>query len=212
MPTKSADPEISLLIRDISFALAGIFFYSGMLIGYLRQQGKCDTSQLLPNCYVGGNASKLFNWAAGGEFSSRTIKSSVLRQCLYSGITAEDTQEKLKNNFTIELTEHPKQEVAYGLVTSPEIEEDVFDFGLEDDDVDGAMLLAGEKFTVESERRDSHIITAADFLKGVHVDNETPELFQKFVSLINKIMRKMRVEPIDFTDNDFINICTNVNQ
>ena len=137
---------------------------------------------------------------------------AVLRQCMYSGITAEDTQEKLKNNFTIEMTEHPKQEVAYGLVTSPEIEEDVFDFGLEDDDVDGAMLLAGEKFTVESERRDSHIITAADFLKGVHVDNERPELFQKFVSLFNKIMRKMRVEPIDFTDNDFINICTNVNQ
>lgn len=212
LPTKSADPEIALLIRDISFALAGIFFYSGMLIGYLRQQGKCDINQLLPNCYVGGNASKLLNWAAGGEFSSKNIMSAVLRQCMYSGITAEDTEEKLKNNFTIEMTEHPKQEVAYGLVTSSGSDDDAFDFGLDDDEADGTILLAGEKFTVESENRDSRIITAADFLEGVHIDNESPELFKKFISLFNKIMRKMRLEPIDFTDNDFINICTNVNQ
>lgn len=88
------------------------------------------------------------------------------------------------------MTEHPKQEVAYGLVTSSGSDDDAFDFGLDDDEADGTILLAGEKFTVESENRDSRIITAADFLEGVHIDNESPELFKNSFPYLIKLCEK----------------------
>ena len=126
LPTKSADPEISLLIRDISFALAGLFFYSGMLIGHLRKNGDYATNQLLPNCYVGGNASKLLNWSAGGQFMMGTIMESIFKQCMMIGLSIEENKQildptfisKTINTFHINMTEHPKQEVAYGLVSN----------------------------------------------------------------------------------------------
>lgn len=42
LPAKHNDTEISLLMRDITFALSGIFFYCGMLIGYLRKNGEYE--------------------------------------------------------------------------------------------------------------------------------------------------------------------------
>lgn len=217
LPTKSADAEIALLIRDITFALSGVFFYCGMLIGYLRKKGNYDTSQLLPNCYVGGNASKLLNWAAGGEFTDKTIMSQVFKQCIYSGILYEDSQQAVKKNFDIKLTEYPKQEVAYGLVTntniSNNVSDDIFDFDIDGNDDDNApILLAGEKFTVDTKEKCQNTVSAADFLEGIRIDNEKPEVFEKFLSLFNKMMRKIRLEPITFSSDDFINICTNVNQ
>lgn len=212
LPTKSADPEISLLIRDISFALAGIFFYSGMVIGNLRENGKYDQKQLLPNCYVGGNASKLLHWAAGGAFSSKAVIASIFNQCMYIGITVGTSDEALKNNFNINITGHPKQEVSYGLVTNNANGAVNNNFNLFLNDNDGVVLLAGEKFVVDTESKDSDLVTANDFLEGLRIDNEKPEVFEKFLSMFNQIMRKIRLDPIVFSDDDFINICTNVNQ
>lgn len=209
---KSADPEIKLFMRDISFALSGIFFYSGMVIGYLRKKEKYDQKQLLPNCYIGGNASKLLNWAADGTFSNESVIASVFKNCMYAGITAEDPDEILKKKFDINITGQPKQEVAYGLVTSQGSSDSGFDFGLDDDDDDGAVLFAGEKFIVDTESRESDLVTASDFLEGLHIDNEKPEVFEQFLSLFNRLMRKIGWDPIAFSDDDFINICTNVNQ
>lgn len=212
LPTKSADPEITLFMRDVSFALSGIFFYCGMLIGHLRRTGKYDQNQLLPNCYIGGNASKLLHWAAGGDFSPNAVIAKIFNQCMYAGIMAENSDQTLKNNFTINITGHPKQEVAYGLVTNNgnSAANNNFNFFLNDDD--GAVLLAGEKFVLDTKSEESDLVTASDFLEGLRIDNEKPEVFERFLSLFNKIMRKMHLDSIVFSDDDFINICTNVNQ
>lgn len=223
LPTKSADPEISLLIRDISFALAGLFFYSGMLIGHLRKNGDYATNQLLPNCYVGGNASKLLNWSAGGQFMMGTIMESIFKQCMMIGLSIEENKQildptfisKTINTFHINMTEHPKQEVAYGLVSNVSTPNSAVNIGINiilGDGDDGNSALAGEKFLVDTEVKEETLIKASDFLKGVHVDNRKPEVFSGFLAIFNGIMKKLRLNPIQFTETDFINICTNVNQ
>lgn len=207
LPTKMVEPEVSLLIRDISFALAGIFFYSGMVVGYLRKAGKYDRKQLLPNCYVGGNASKLLNWAAGGQFSSNSMIALVFKQMLLDGIHLLDTNEKVRSAFEIDITTHPKQEVAYGLVSGIGNMNNLIDLNTQ-----GARVLAGEEFTVQGEQNKDVIITAKDYLEGVQIDSYKPIMFQSFVEKFNRMMNTLRFKPIKFSENDFIEICTQVNQ
>lgn len=211
LPTKSADTEIALLIRDITFALAGIFFYSGMLVGHLLKAGKYDMTKLLPNCYVGGNASKLLNWAADGEFSSDSLIAAVFKECMYRGILYEEKQENVDDDFDIYMTDYPKQEVAYGLVTSTRASGNKIKINLSGNTND-VCLLAGEKFAVDATEQPSEIVSAEDFLAGVHIDNKKPEVFDQFVSLFNNIMQNIEWSPVVFEKGDFINICTNVNQ
>ena len=196
---------------DITFALAGIFFYSGMLVGHLLKAGKYDMTKLLPNCYVGGNASKLLNWAADGEFSSDSLIAAVFKECMYRGILYEEKQENVDDDFDIYMTDYPKQEVAYGLVTSTRASGNKIKINLSGNTND-VCLLAGEKFAVDATEQPSEIVSAEDFLAGVHIDNKKPEVFDQFVSLFNNIMQNIEWSPVVFEKGDFINICTNVNQ
>lgn len=128
--------NVNELRRNIVFSLAGIFFYSGIVIGKLRVTGKYydnehDDSNLLPNCYVGGNGSKLLDWATGGIFDRDHPINSIFKDCLMDGVDiGHDFRNRMDNNlpinkiatygydveFDIQRTSRPKEEVAYGLV------------------------------------------------------------------------------------------------
>ena len=133
LPALSQQDSIKTLRRNIVFALSGIFFYTGIVIAYLRVNDNYEEYEFLPNCYVGGNGSTLLNWPAAGIYNSADPINYIFEECLIYGVEIGQTMEKAKCNslgepfdeeklnnydhdFTIECTTFPKQEVAYGLV------------------------------------------------------------------------------------------------
>lgn len=206
LPAKCCTDEIANMIRDISFALSGIFFYSGILIGYLRKKGTYDELTLLPNCYVGGNASKLLDWAAEGQFDQEAMINDVFKACFMKGIDVGQPDAKYNTTFDIIKTNHPKQEVAYGLVCDAMSEEN-----RKSDNSD--EVIAGEKFIIENDsERKSEIITANDILGTVQVDSQCPPVFKEFLTIFNHEMKAMGYETVLLDDKDFITISATVNQ
>ena len=130
---------------------------------------------------------------------------------MYRGILYEEKQENVDDDFDIYMTDYPKQEVAYGLVTSTRASGNKIKINLSGN-MNDVCLLAGEKFAVDATEQPSEIVSAEDFLAGVHIDNKKPEVFDQFVSLFNNIMQNIEWSPVVFEKGDFINICTNVNQ
>jgi hypothetical protein len=133
-------PNVNILRRNVVYALSGIFFYTGIVIGYLRVNGNYGEYSLLPNCYVGGNGSKLLNWAAAGIFDSNNLINRIFKSCLIYGIEIGQYLEKencikagksidetklsgYEHQFDIKCTSFPKQEVAFGLVCDKVIQE-----------------------------------------------------------------------------------------
>lgn len=240
LTSKSMNTDVATILRDITFALAGIFYYVGTVITYLRNNDEYDEKVNLPNCYVGGNASKLLDWAGKGQFSKGV--SDILIASLISGIRKANP----KDQFDINAIRHnmpevfktslPKQEVAYGLVCNSYITKDAevadknqntdnwFDdiFGSESDGKNmtsankkiNDTIVAGEIFKINNEQADKPIITKSDFVEAnsiVKIDNNCP-MFKEFVSTFNKAAKRMGYTEINFTDTDYATISDVVNQ
>lgn len=112
--------ELNIVMRDIAFALGGMFYYVGSIIAYLRNHKPCPIEDKLPDCFVGGNGSKLLNWAAKGSFAGNRSLNELLRDCLVWGMIDSlgipGTEEM--TNFKVEQSDKPKHEVAAGLICS----------------------------------------------------------------------------------------------
>lgn len=112
--------ELNIVMRDIAFALGGIFYYVGTILAFLRNHKPCPIDNRLPDCFIGGNGSKLLNWAAKGSFAGNKSLNELLRDCLVwgmidsLGIPGSDEM----SNFKVEQSDKPKHEVAAGLICS----------------------------------------------------------------------------------------------
>ena len=193
--------DIENTIRDISFALASVFFYSGILVGYLRKTGKYGELRALPDCYVGGNASKLLDWAGGGRFTDEDAK--LFKKCFMAGIDMEEEGAEYKKIFKISKTDRPKQEVAYGLVCDAEVE-------LQEGNDD---VISGEHFTVEDSDSsiNTDVITAEEMMQVVQIDDEDLPFFKNFLEVFNKQIKGL-YDPIDFDESGLFEISKQVNQ
>lgn len=240
LTSKSMNPDVATILRDITFALAGIFYYAGTVITYLRNNDEYDERVDLPNCYVGGNASKLLDWAGKGQFSKGV--SDILIAALISGILKANPKDKIDTNAIrhkmpeVFKTSLPKQEVAYGLVCNSYITKDAeiadntqnvdswFDdiFGSVSDGENTSSesrkindtVVAGEVFKINNHHTNNPVITKADFVEVdsiVKIDSNCP-MFKDFVATFNKAAKRMGYTEINFTDADYANICDIVNQ
>lgn len=200
----SMNPEVSKMTRDIAFALSGIIFYTGYLVGYLRKEGIYKEKRLLPMCYFGGNASKLLYWVSEGLFNTRSLVCDLFEACLKRGIQMADSEQVFGKGIGFCMSQKPKQEVAYGLVVNKELNEEKVS-----DENDG--YIAGEDFIVSSTGECNKIyINQIDFKGKVQIDQ--PRFFEAFVTTFNKECRELGFERVSFTEEDFTNILRQVNQ
>jgi len=115
----SGEGPILRLRQRIALGVCGIFYYAGLLIRHLVNQGMFDpTEEGLPDVYFGGNGSKLLHWMAQGTFrSGDSLASGLFKKVLMeaSDIRSQSTEMP----FTVHLTpdDRVKHEVAYGLVS-----------------------------------------------------------------------------------------------
>ena len=117
--------ELNNVMRDIAFAIGGIFYYAGSIIGYLRKtEPDCPINRQLPDCFIGGNGSKLLDWASKGVFAKNDKLKVFFRDCIVYGMldTMQIKGSELKGfgvNPTITQSERPKHEVSFGLISGP---------------------------------------------------------------------------------------------
>lgn len=129
---------LNVVMRDIAFALGGIFYYAGSIIGFLRKtDADCSINRRLPDCFVGGNGSKLLDWASKGAFAKADKMKIFLRDCIVFGMLhTMNIKGSELNGFgvqtSIKQSGKPKHEVSFGLIaglgnspTDEELEPDI---------------------------------------------------------------------------------------
>lgn len=175
--------ELNTVMRDIAFALGGIFYYAGSIIGYFRRTYEdCPIDEKLPDCFVGGNGSKLLDWASKGEFDNTDKLKYFLRDCIVFGmIDSMRIKGNQLNGFgintIIKQSEKPKHEVSFGLISGSgnkpsELEEDLFNednnsFGSGVDDYGSSSDGFDDDFSSSSHSFDDDFSGFGDGLAGL---------------------------------------------
>jgi hypothetical protein len=109
--TLDGDPEFEGLKRLMAFGIAGLYYYIGITLNALQQEGKY-TDLDIPSIYIGGNGSRLLHWiATGGKFNKNSKKLNKLFNRMLSHPSGLD-----EVDIPTRLSQKPKDEVAYGLV------------------------------------------------------------------------------------------------
>ncbi|MFN7923539.1 MAG: hypothetical protein U0Q16_25790 [Bryobacteraceae bacterium] len=174
LPTLSADPLVGEFLNTVQAGVAGLFYYLGLLVQSLRLRHRYGDR--LPDVLVGGNGSQILHWCARGRYTRDCAFDRLLRKMLAEATGMEETPD---NPVKITISEHPKAEVAHGLVL-PE-KEMVLQSDIPDEE-----LIAGEALLRANDHKlDWHFpLTASHILEGVRLEGEMPE-FQKFVTALS---------------------------
>ena len=61
-------PATRRLLQVIGVGLAGLFYYLGLVVRHLHDQGL--PFERMSDVYVGGNGCRLFHWVANGSIST----------------------------------------------------------------------------------------------------------------------------------------------
>lgn len=221
--SKSVDSDIKAFISVINFALAGIFYYSGVIVGNLRKD--TDLKQL-PHCYVGGNGSKLLNWVSNGRYDKGDTFGEFYKWILGVGISSKDEriQEDSIEEIIIGQSPHPKEEVAYGLVSENSLravtrQEGSYGNGsiigrILINQPDSDSVQAVETYYIGNEKKENADISIDDIRKGVKVDEEIPA-FKQFVNIFNALLNRYEIDDaykIEFSKKDYITIVDQTNE
>lgn len=197
---KSESRNVKLFLRNIAFALAGIFYYAGSVVG---QCFDLSNKKQLPHCFVGGNASKLLDWVDQGNYAANHIFEDIYTTCLVAGAATKGRLESSQVRFNVKQSSNPKEEVAYGLVwDTPSSSnnqnsnngDDFFDPFADDsinilDKENALCLLAGERIWVNGEENNGNIINTEDVKAGITVDPDLPN-FRRFLKGFNALIAR----------------------
>jgi hypothetical protein len=237
LPVMGAEPEVREFVNLMTLGLAGLFHYIGLLLRDLNQMNQYQLR--MPNVFVGGNGSQMFNWVAGGNYNSESPVNN-----LFKTILTLATEFKSTEKFEIQLSPRPKAEVAYGLVKS-----DLIPMNYKDN-LETQGVIAGEDFSTgdevainddltqvaaasENEPKQTKtkgrkpksatakntasqytwntILTTDMILSGIHV---SPKLLQlkTFLDRFNQNAEKAGVAVVKYDDQYLLDITDDLNQ
>ena len=176
------EPEFRGLMQLMTLGIAGLYYYVGILLKVLHQEGKSRKADITP-VFVGGNGSRFLNWLAeGGEFTRYCEVNDLLSAILSHGSGFEDTHEKTA------LSPLPKHEVACGLVLE---ESHLQGLNLREED----PLIAGEGYEVDGKTFDWDTRMQ---LSGTIEEWAVPQLTQlkTFMNAFHRELKAQRIEGI----------------
>lgn len=192
---------VRAILQNCQFAMAGVMHYVGLILRKLHEAG-IYTEKHVPDVYIGGNGSRIFQWLVGGSgFNSDSMRMNVLKKVLQQASGFEDDYA-----VTINLSEQPKIEVASGMITERprydmrgEAATDLHFFGDTEDEYILNSVVSGASFSIKDEPKTaSEFISARDIASGVEV-KDLPE-FDAFVEEFNKNRRSIWLNGIEYDD------------
>ena len=122
MANKTGLEPVKSVLQSVQFTTAGLFYYLGKILGFLRQSGLYK-EKTLPDVYLGGNGSRIFSWISGGSDTTKNPYLKVFEKMLEvaSGL-------KGKKNLKFHVNKDYKVEVACGMIAQkPANDKDFFD-------------------------------------------------------------------------------------
>ena len=168
-------PDVRQALQGAQLAVAGLFYYLGLILRVLVARGVyCETS--LPAIYVGGRASAIFSWLAGGCFEP---DSPFLR--IFGQMMAEASGLSTHQRLTFHLSDRPGIEIAAGMIELFSQGKAFFDIGTENAaifdsepySVEDAFVAGDTYFIKNVERHSETFLTAHDISAGIHTKKLT---------------------------------------
>jgi hypothetical protein len=109
-PLLENEKDFNGLLQLSTIALAGLYYYIGIILKGLYIEGKYKRSRITP-VYVGGRGAKVFDWLdSRGAFNKNSEVNMLLSRMLSFGSQFEDTEE------VTQLSHRLDDEVACGLI------------------------------------------------------------------------------------------------
>lgn len=187
---KNEDAYFQRLITITAIGVAGLYYYVGLILKTLHQEGKYSKPQITP-VYVGGNASRFFHWLSPtGIYDKNADFNKLLSLIMSKASEFKDTQEKTQ------LSERPKHEVACGLVLNQTELTGI---------TDNTELepIAGENFYVEYHDDDEEYKENRDWQSRLHLEGnitkfEIPELshLENFLYEFHAGLQSLKIQSI----------------
>lgn len=181
----------SQAIRSLKLAflaVAGLFYYLGKILKALRA-ANFYTGNTLPQIFVGGNGSRIFNWLTQGMgLRPGNPYTAVLEEILSD---AADWQTTNLGGFSLQLSTTPKVEVASGMISPPPMAffnkiaiTKAFSakFG---ERYTQTAVIAGAKFSGDSAHAAEDLLNETDIQQGIKTDATLGE-FKKFIRTFNQ--------------------------
>ncbi len=183
--------EIKHLKQILALGLAGVFYYTGLVISYLKEKEEYNGDDM-PSFFVGGNGSRMFYWLNMGQ----PLNSEALINNLFKAVFLKGSGQNQQTNlsFRVETSKKPKAEAAHGLIC---------DFNLQASAlINGNSVLAGEQFHKGGDVKTwDTLITENDFRDGLKSTNELPKL-KEFLIEFNKQAPNAGIEKIVSNDSE----------
>lgn len=169
LKTLTVKQEVRNALQGAQLAVAGLFYYLGIILRVLVSRSVYREASL-PTVYLGGRASTIFSWLAGGSFQS---DSPFLR--VFGQMMVEASGLPLHQRLTLHFSDHPGAEVAAGMVACSSQGDTFFDisaenaaiFGNESYSVEDAFVAGDTYFIKNTEQRPENFLTACDVSAGV---------------------------------------------
>jgi hypothetical protein len=200
----SGDEEVQGLFQLIALGTAGMYYYLGILLKTLHDEGYYKEGKI-PPVYLGGNGARIFNWLSeGGRFDHNREINGLFNQMMYK---ASGFQDNLLEVSTY-MSSRPKDEVACGLVLN-----DSHLTGWQNIDKINSRLISGEFCIINGEDKMPYSRLPN---QSVSINNfEIPMSFNSFRSFLNDFNEALTtlkadtgkypagIKPIDVDESDF---------
>jgi hypothetical protein len=183
--------DVQGLIQLTAIGIAGLYYYVGLILKALYQEGKYSRQEITP-VFIGGNGSRLLHWLdSTGRFTSHSEVNALLSYMMSAGSGFKPIPVETR------CSQHPKHEVAWGLVLDRHTV-------LEDYDRDPYTdpLIAGEVFQVNGQNLSWDTRMDMNAIVGDNDDVETFEIPRSFEQLpqflyaFHQVLRDRRIESI----------------
>lgn len=188
---KTGQESIKSVLQGAQFAVAGLFYYLGQILGVLHKENHYVENKL-PEIFIGGNGARIFEWLTGGTGIKNNPRLKVLEKIMVdaSGLTGG-------KNFNIHFSHYPKAEVASGMLTGKmyanndgnnffdedRINRELFKEYANDEYICNSVLAGAECMANSENFSPSNSISAYDIRKGLRITAITE--FEKFIASFN---------------------------
>ena len=185
---KTGQESVKSVLQGAQFATAGLFYYLGQLLAFLHSEQHYKEDNL-PDIFIGGNGSRIFEWITGGTELEDNPRLAVLEKML-TDASGLNNDRKFKLNFS----HYPKVEVASGMITSKppaetkffdeqEIYRALFKKDAQDEFICNSVLSGAEYLKDSKPTEPLSFLNAHDIRKGIRITST--DKFVKFVECFN---------------------------
>ena len=201
---KATSVQAARALQLAHLAVAGLFYYLGKILKALRA-ANFYTVDKLPQVFVGGNGSRIFNWLTQGMgLNDRSPYTAVLKEMLSD---ASGWETNKLGGFSLKLSATPKIEVASGMISPPhkgfyDENKIISDFSAKfDDRYTQNAVIAGARFSGDSAHTAEDLLNETDIQQGIKIDGSLEE-FKKFIRAFNKSAKLRRLYSNGIVENE----------